>query len=52
MSETNRLPFRLKFKIAHDGGDAFYELSFDVTDSANFAYGTSLDAMDNVIVCN
>ncbi len=39
------------FKVAHDGFDAFYELSFNMTNSINFAYGTSLDAMDEVIVC-
>lgn len=39
------------FKVAHDGFDAFYELSFNMTNSVNFAYGTSLDAMDEVIVC-
>lgn len=39
------------FKVAHDSFDAFYELSFDMTNSVNFAYGTSLDAMDEVIVC-
>lgn len=40
------------FKIAHDSHDAFYELSFNPEHSINFAYGTSLDAMDDVIVCN
>lgn len=39
------------FKTAQNGSDAFYELSFDMTNSVNFAYGTSLDAMDEVIVC-
>jgi len=40
------------FKIAHDGYDAFYELSFNQADSINFAFGTSLDTMDDVIVCD
>ncbi|MDE5908915.1 MAG: hypothetical protein K2H52_09295 [Lachnospiraceae bacterium] len=40
------------FKIPHDGYDAFYELSFNLANSINFAFGTSLDAMDEVIVCD
>ncbi len=40
------------FKIAHDGYDAFYELSFNPANSINFAFGTSLGAMDDVIVCD
>lgn len=40
------------FKIAHDDYEAFYELSFDLNNSLNFAYGTSLGAMDDVIVCD
>ena len=37
------------FKTVHDGYDAFYELSFNLDNSINFAFGTSLDAMDEVI---
>lgn len=40
------------FKIPHDGYDAFYELSFNMTNSINLAFGTSLDAMEEVIVCD
>lgn len=40
------------FKVAHDGYDAFYELSFNMDNLIYFAYGTSLDAMDDVIVCD
>ncbi len=40
------------FKVAHDGYDAFYELSFNMDHSIIFAYGTSLDALDDVIVCD
>ncbi len=40
------------FKTAHDGYDAFYELSFNPANSINFAYGTSLAAMDDVIICD
>ncbi len=40
------------FKTAYDGYIAFYELSFNLTNSINFAFGTSLDAMDDVIVCD
>lgn len=40
------------FKIPHDGYDAFYELSFNMANSINFAFGTSIDAMDDVIVCD
>ncbi len=40
------------FKIAHDGGDTFYELSFNMDNSMIFAFGTSLSAMDDVIVCD
>lgn len=39
------------FNVVHDGQDAFYELSLNMEDSVNLAYGTSLDAMDDVIVC-
>lgn len=39
------------FKITHDGYDAFYELSFNFDNMFMFAYGTSLGAMDDVIVC-
>ena len=38
------------FKVAHDDYDAYYELSYDSENSMKFAYGTSLDAMDDVIV--
>ena len=40
------------FKIPHDGYDAFYELSFNMTNSINLAFGTSLDAMEEVVVCD
>lgn len=40
------------FKVIHDDYDAFYELSFNMADSINFAFGTSLDAMDDIIVCD
>ena len=40
------------FKTAHDGYDAFYELSFNMDNSIIFAFGTSLDTMDDVIVCD
>lgn len=40
------------FKVAKDGYDAFYELSFNPANSIYFAFGTSLDAMDEVIVCD
>lgn len=40
------------FKVTHDGYDAFYELSFNMTNSISFAYGPSLDEMDDVIVCD
>ncbi len=40
------------FKIPHDGYDVFYELSFNMANSINFAYGTSMDAMEEVIVCD
>lgn len=40
------------FKVAHDGYDAFYELSFNVANSINFAYGNSLGAMDEILVCD
>lgn len=39
------------FKVAHDGYDAFYMLIFNMDGSINFEYGTSLAAMDDVIVC-
>lgn len=42
----------ITFRTAHDGYDAFYELSFNPANSINFAFGTSLDAMDEVIVCD
>ena len=38
------------FKVTKDGYDAFYELSFNPANSIYFAFGTSLDAMDEVIV--
>ncbi len=38
------------FKVVKDGYDAFYELSFNPANSIYFAFGTSLDAMDEVIV--
>ena len=40
------------FKVVKDGYDAFYELSFNPANSIYFAFGTSLDAMDEVIVCD
>ena len=40
------------FKILHDGYDAFYELSFNLANSINFAFGTSLDTMEDIIVCD
>ncbi len=40
------------FKIERDGYDDCYELSFDQSGALNFAYGTSLDVMDDVIVCH
>lgn len=40
------------FKVEHDSDTSFYELSFNMDNSIVFAYGTSLDAMDDVIVCN
>ena len=40
------------FKITRDGYDDCYELSFDQSGALNLAYGTSLDAMDDVIVCD
>ncbi len=40
------------FKTAHDGGDTFYELSFNMDNLMIFAFGTSLSAMDDVIVCD
>ena len=40
------------FKVTKDGYDAFYELSFNPANSIYFAFGTSLDAMDEVIVCD
>ena len=40
------------FKTAQDGYDAYYELSFNMDDSIIFAFGTSLDALDEVIVCD
>lgn len=40
------------FQIAQVGYDAFYELSFNMANAIEFAYGTSLDAMDDVIVCD
>ncbi len=38
------------FKVAHDGYDSYYELSF-YTDKLYFTYGTSLYEMDDVIIC-
>lgn len=40
------------FKVTHDGYDAFYELSFNMTNSISFAYGPSLNEMNDVIVCD
>lgn len=40
------------FKIERDGYDDCYELSFDQSGALNLAYGTSLDVMDDVIVCH
>lgn len=40
------------FKIPHDGYDAFYELSFNMANSINFAFGTSIDTLEEVIVCD
>ena len=40
------------FKVEHEDYDAYYELSFNMAGSINFAYGQSLDAMDDVIVCD
>lgn len=37
------------FKVARDGYDAFYELSFNPAGSILYAFGTSLGAMDDVI---
>lgn len=37
------------FKVAHEDYDAFYMLTFNVAGSIYFEYGTSLDAMDEVI---
>lgn len=39
------------FKVAHDGYDSYYEISFYVDDVLYFTYGTSLYAMDDVIIC-
>jgi len=38
------------FKVARDGYDSYYELSF-YTDKLYFTYGTSLYEMDDVIIC-
>lgn len=40
------------FRIAHGDYEAFYELFFNPANSLGFAYGTSLYAMDDVIVCD
>lgn len=40
------------FKVAHDGYDAYYMLTINMEGSITFEYGTSLGAMDDVIVCN
>ncbi len=40
------------FKVEHKDHDAYYELSFNMAGSITFAYGQSLDAMDDVIVCD
>ena len=40
------------FKVEHDSYDAFYELSFNMANSINFAYGRSLGTMDEVTVCD
>ena len=39
------------FKVAHEDHDSFYMLTFNIDGSINFEYGTSLGAMDEVIVC-
>lgn len=41
---------RILFKVPHDDFDSYYELAFfNWEDALYFAYGTSLDAMDDVI---
>lgn len=39
------------FRVEHAGYSSFYELTFNMDDALVFAYGTSLDAMDDIIVC-
>lgn len=39
------------FKVERDGYDSFYEISFITLGTLSFAYGVSLDKMDEVIVC-
>lgn len=39
------------FKVPHDGYDSYYELSFGVDNLLYFTYGTSLDEMDDIIIC-
>lgn len=39
------------FKVERADFDSYYELSFNMEGSINMAYGHSLDAMDEVIVC-
>ena len=40
------------FKTVQEGYDSFYKLSFNTADSIIFAFGTSLDAMDDIIICD
>ena len=40
------------FKVTHDDYDAYYELLFNMDNLLSFAYGTSLGAMDDIIVCD
>ncbi len=40
------------FKVAHDGYTAFYELTFNIDHALVLAYGTSPDAMDDVLVAD
>lgn len=40
------------FKVAHDGYTAFYELTFNIDHALVLAYGTSLDAMDDVLIAD
>ena len=40
------------FKVKQEDYDSFYELSFITPDSICLSYGTALDEMDEVIVCD